>query len=97
VRGVGGGYRFSGNPKRVTLMDVIELFEQIGERNGGADTRNEVEAALSQVLSEIDENAKATFRSITIDTMLKLVERNRRAAEEIGSGAAPEALHAEAK
>ena len=27
VRGVGGGYRFIGNPKRLTLMDIIDLFE----------------------------------------------------------------------
>ena len=30
VRGAGGGYCFSGNPKRVTLLDVIELFEEVG-------------------------------------------------------------------
>ena len=29
TRGVGGGYRFAGNAKRLTLMDVIELFEDI--------------------------------------------------------------------
>ena len=29
VRGVGGGYRFAGNAKRLTLMDVIELFEGV--------------------------------------------------------------------
>ena len=34
------------------------------------------------MLSEIDEIAKATFRSITIATMLRLVERHGRA----GSG-----------
>src|SRR5579875_1998 len=28
VRGVGGGYRFTGNAKRLTLMDVIRLFEE---------------------------------------------------------------------
>ncbi|HKB54513.1 MAG TPA: Rrf2 family transcriptional regulator, partial [Ramlibacter sp.] len=27
VRGVGGGYRFAGNARRLTLMDVIRLFE----------------------------------------------------------------------
>ena len=96
VRGVGGGYRFSGNVKRVTLMDVIELFEDIsapqrsavrGSR-GGAGGRGtsgtgaaafEVEQALGVVLAEIDEIARATFRSITLDTMLKLVERRRAA------------------
>jgi Rrf2 family protein len=76
VRGVGGGYRFSGNTKRVTLMDVIELFEDISGRaaKGGA-RRNGTEIALASVLSEIDEIAKATFRSITLDTMLMLARR----------------------
>jgi Rrf2 family protein len=90
ARGVGGGYRFSGNAKRLTLMDVIELFEDIsGPRRalakaarrrsaaGGIAAPHEVEDALGVVLKEIDEIAKATFRSITLDTMLKLVERRR--------------------
>ncbi len=95
VRGVGGGYRFAGNAKRLTLMDVIELFEDISaprrapakgarRRRAAADgiaAPHEVEDALGVVLAEIDEIAKATFRSITLDTMLKLVER-RRAREE---------------
>ena len=38
---------------------------------------HEVEDALGVVLAEIDEIAKATFRSITLATMLKLVERRR--------------------
>ena len=29
VRGAGGGYRFSNNSKRITLMDVINIFENI--------------------------------------------------------------------
>ena len=33
--------------------------------------------ALGAVLSEIDEIAKATFRSITLATMLQLIERQR--------------------
>lgn len=78
TRGVGGGYRFGGNARRLTLMDVIELFEDIGDHSGrnrqpGAST--EVGRALGVVLSEIDEIAKVTFRSITVSTMLKLIER----------------------
>jgi Rrf2 family protein len=83
TRGVGGGYRFGGNAKRLTLMDVIELFEDIGDRAGGSrepGAATEVGRALGVVLAEIDEIAKATFRSITLDTMLKLVERERRDA-----------------
>ena len=89
VRGVGGGYRFGGNAKRLTLMDVIELFEEIGERAGqnrqpGAST--DIGRALASVLTEIDEIAKATFRSITIGTMLKIVERQRRGADKKNQG-----------
>ncbi len=29
VRGVGGGYRFAGNVRRTTLLDVIQLFEKL--------------------------------------------------------------------
>jgi Rrf2 family protein len=73
VRGAGGGYRFAGNPKRVTMLDVIALFVDIGTpRRRGA--RPE-ELALDQVLHESDETARATFGSITLDTMLKLVAR----------------------
>lgn len=79
VRGVGGGYRFIANPRRLTLLDVIRLFEDLG-----ADTRGElsddpvntpVERALNDVLSEIDETAVATFGSITVATMLSMMQR----------------------
>ncbi len=87
-RGVGGGYRFTGNPKRLTLMDVIELFEDISAPRRGArraahrerpaPAASEVEDAIGVVLAEIDETARATFRSITLETMLKLIARRRK-------------------
>ena len=87
VRGVGGGYRFAGNAKRLTLMDVIQLFENIGAppRVAGSRPRRQaartgIERALRSVLAEIDEIAKATLRSISIATLLKLMERQRRRA-----------------
>jgi Rrf2 family protein len=82
TRGAGGGYRFVGNARRLTLYDVIELFEDISARSpeaGGADPATDVGRALARVLSEIDETAKATFRSITVETMLKLVGREQAA------------------
>ena len=76
VRGVGGGYRFVGNARRLTLMDVISLFEDFTSssltRHEG-DAQQPVDRALATVLGEIDEIAKATFNSITIATMLRLV------------------------
>ena len=81
VRGVGGGYRFAGNIRRITLMDVIALFEDLGaaarQRRDGA-SLTAVDQALETVLHEIDENARATFSSITLATMLQLVARRPR-------------------
>ena len=87
VRGVGGGYRFAASARRLTLMDVIQLFEDFSPtvaETAAEDTP--VVRALEQVLSEIDEIAKATFRSITLATMLRLVQRQADAA---GTAPAP--------
>jgi Rrf2 family protein len=76
ARGSGGGYRFSGNAKRVTLLDVIALFERIGASGSAPPARRrELERALDRVLAEIDETAKATFGSITLETLLKLARQ----------------------
>ena len=83
VRGVGGGYRFAGNARRLTLMDVIGMFEEFSspeaDRNDTGDL-TPVGHALGVVLSEIDEIAKATFSSITFATMLRLIGRQQRDA-----------------
>jgi Rrf2 family protein len=93
ARGVGGGYRLTGNAKRLTLMGLIELFEDIGA--GAPEGGTDVERALATVLSEVDETARATFRSITVDTMLKLIQFQQRigkgslAVEQESSGRTP--------
>lgn len=79
VRGAGGGYRFAGNPKRTTLLDVIRLFETVetvssGEREPGDETPEG--KALSQVIEEIEATERATLNSISLATMLKLVGRH---------------------
>ena len=74
ARGSGGGYRFSGNAKCVTLLEVISLFEPIGAAAPRA-SRRELEHAVDQILAEIDETARSTFGSITLETMLKLARR----------------------
>jgi len=92
ARGVGGGYRFAANSRRVTLLDIIELFEDLSPRapprrdsrarRGGAHPVRAVDTALGVVLSEIDEMAKATFGSITLATMLRLVARQGSTADD---------------
>ena len=76
VRGVGGGYRIAANPRRQTLLDVIRLFENQGAAAAAAPpATTPVDLALGQVLAEIDQIAQATFGSITVATMLGIVER----------------------
>ena len=77
ARGAGGGYQFIGNAKRLTLLDIIQAFEEVEAtaREYGAQTPEL--RALGEVLTEIDDIARATLGSITLATMQKLVERHR--------------------
>ncbi|MFM2129457.1 MAG: hypothetical protein RL477_1003 [Pseudomonadota bacterium] len=79
VRGAKGGYRFSGNAKRTSLYDVIVLFGDSvqGEADlPGPAADTDVGRALGSVLTEVDEIAVATLKSISLATMLKSLDRN---------------------
>lgn len=79
MRGAGGGYQFSGNAKRVTLYEVINMFEDVGNQTRGrpeAGDDSAVGQALGLVLNEIDENIVSTLKSITLTTLLRLARRN---------------------
>ena len=83
MRGAGGGYQFTGNMSRTTLFDVISLFENISNEAGGrpeAGDDSEIGRALGMVLNEIDEIAVSTLKSITLTTLLRLIERNAKGA-----------------
>lgn len=77
VRGAGGGYQFAANARRTTLLDVIQLFEDAStvEHDLGIAAATPESKALSEVLGEIDDIARATLGSITIATTRKLVDR----------------------
>ena len=77
IRGAGGGYQFVGNARRTTLLDVAQLFEDLSsaEHSTGSGDATHEEEALSGILNEVDEIARATLGSITIATMRKLVDR----------------------
>ena len=71
-RGASGGYRFIGNRRRTTLMDIVALFEPApGSRPAEPGEDTDIGSALQRVLLEIDEIAEATLRSISLETMLK--------------------------
>lgn len=88
VRGPGGGYRFAGNPKRVTLLDIIALFEDTGlDLQEAASDEHEESRALHKVLRDIDEIAMTTLRSVSITSLLKVIDTERRKAERGPNGA----------
>jgi Rrf2 family protein len=80
VRGVGGGYRFTGSLRRTTLWDVIHEFESLesdidtpDELSGNAEI---VISGLDSVMDEIDGLNRATLDSITLKTLLRYGEDN---------------------
>jgi Rrf2 family protein len=79
TRGAGGGYRFSANAKRTTLYEVIEMFEDIAASRAvrpEAGDDSDMGRALGRVLAEIDDITVSTLKSITLATLLKIVQRH---------------------
>ncbi len=89
VRGVGGGYSFTGNARRVTLLDVIKLFEDVSGDCKLNDVKKatNVEWAVFDIMCEIDDIAKATLGATTLSTMLKQIERRKERSSDYASTA----------
>ena len=72
-RGAAGGYRFTGNRRRIDLdghrRPVRARAGPARPKEPGEDT--DIGGALQRVLTEIDEIAEATLRSIRLETMLR--------------------------
>jgi Rrf2 family protein len=85
VRGPGGGFTFCGNAKRLTLFDIVSLFEGEGLSDGAHDAENPNALAdeLHRVMREVDRMTFAILRSVTIQTIINNARRESRA----GSGA----------
>lgn len=75
MRGAGGGYRFSGNVNRTTLLDIIQLFEKMESEldmpNFGKLAGDPIVAELQNISNEIDDLTKAVLHTITLATALK--------------------------
>ena len=71
TRGVGGGYRLTRPPSRISLLEVIRVFEPPPSRapreiGGGWAGRR-----LSPLFAEVDEMVRSTFESITLETLAR--------------------------
>jgi Rrf2 family protein len=74
VRGVGGGYTFSGNPKRTTLLDVIMKFENLEsiiDMPSNFPAEGPIITELHNIINEIDNLTRVVLDTITLETALK--------------------------
>ena len=75
MRGASGGYRFTGNINRITLLDVIQLFEKLDSEldmpRDWAHAGDPVVAELQSITNEIDDLTKTVLDTITLGTALK--------------------------
>jgi len=77
TRGVGGGYRLSRPASRVTVLEVLDVFERSRPPGrclltDGADPCDTYPACrLGRLFDEVDEMARNTFASITLETLVR--------------------------
>ena len=81
ARGPGGGFSFCGNAKRLTLYDIICLFESgwPNEEGQNLKTGNALANELGRVLHEVDRITSATLRSVTVHTIINNARRGSEA------------------
>jgi Rrf2 family transcriptional regulator, iron-sulfur cluster assembly transcription factor len=84
VRGTRGGYRLSRPTSRVTLLDVISVFEpppSLALGDPSPRTSESAAAPLRRVFDELDELVRCTFASITLGTLVRRGEPKARHPE----------------
>ncbi len=76
IRGIKGGFQIAGNPKEMTMLDIINVFEPTHPENSclllDIDQTCHLQNAcrIGEVFNEIQEQAIHTFQSISIATLI---------------------------
>ena len=78
TRGVGGGYRHARPPSRMTVLDVIRLFEprHPSGRGFGPDLADDAcgpspARRLKRLFDEVDELTRGTLQSVSLETLTR--------------------------
>jgi Rrf2 family protein len=79
TRGIGGGYRLSTAPSKLTVLDVIAAFEPQGHlapalpapRDRGDEPIGAPDAGLRRLFEEVDELVRSTYASVSLETLVK--------------------------
>lgn len=76
TRGVGGGYKLSKEPSDITVLDIVSVFEPprplrqcLVQDRPEPPCANLPTCRLKRLFDEVNENARSTFASVTLDTL----------------------------
>lgn len=76
TRGVHGGYRLARRPSEITVLDVMNAFEPLGEsgaflapRSRGGNSAPAVDR-LDMIVDSVDEHRRSIFASVTLDMLV---------------------------
>lgn len=85
TRGIGGGYRLARPASKITVLDVLRVFERTREPgtcllhdSPGEQCPASAICSVHWLFSEVDELMRSTYESVTLAT---LVKRSRRLTE----------------
>ncbi|NIR48933.1 Rrf2 family transcriptional regulator [candidate division KSB1 bacterium] len=76
IRGIKGGFQIAKDPKEITMLDIVELFEPQAPQNGclllDYEESCELEGVcrIGEVFNEIQEQAIYTLKSVSIATLI---------------------------
>jgi len=87
TRGIGGGYRLARAASRITVLDVMHVFERRREpggcllHEGPEDVCPKASAcSLHWLFGEVDELVRSTYESVTLQTLVKRAKPGGRSA-----------------
>jgi len=77
TRGIAGGYRLARPPSRLTVLDVVEVFEStrrpgdcLAGTCGPAGCEHFEECRMRQLFDEVDQQARATLATVSLETLV---------------------------
>jgi Rrf2 family protein len=74
-RGVGGGYRLARPAKKISVLEIIEVFDPPhSDRRSGLHQGPEAqpnETRVTRLLDEVDEISRCTFASVSLETLAR--------------------------
>ena len=85
TRGIGGGYRLARPASRVTVLEVMQVFERSRPagacllHDGPGENCPQMSACgLHWLFTEVDELVRCTYESVTLETLVRRAARQMR-------------------